>query len=126
MNGQKDSNIEKYYSLNPKQFSYLKSLQFTNQKWMGECEQCLCIVMSQNSDLIGRELYLEFYGVKNLVFSQPSLSLVSIPFLEIRKRSDESVFSEHYLVLDPEQERVIIFECRDFIAALDGMKEAGD
>ncbi|QDT80802.1 hypothetical protein Mal35_42770 [Gimesia maris] len=118
MNELNDRNLEIYHSLNPKQFSYLKSLHFYNQKWLGESEQCLSLVMSQSSYLKGKELYLEFHGVKNLVFSQPSLSLVSIQFLEIRKHSDESVFSEQYLVLDPEQEQVILFECRDFIAAV--------
>ena len=61
-------------------------------------------------------LHVEFYGVRQLNLHQPDWSLITIGHLEILDGKELPSIESSYLVRDPEQERIVWFECRDFNA----------
>ncbi len=111
--------IGEYYRLQPTQFTKLQSLMITQGiRRNGICEQSLSLVLSKELDSDGPKLYLSFRGVRNLTFQQPEWSEISIGHLEILAGSEIPNLSSRYLVRDPEQERIVWFECSDFDAIL--------
>ena len=109
-----------YYELKPTHFPVVGSLSFLQAIGnAGACEQILSLIMQKefgNSDV---QLHITFYGVRNLVFQQPPWSLISIGHMEILLGSELPKIESNYLVRDPEQERIIWFECRDFEAFIE-------
>lgn len=112
-----DPLISEYYRLGPTQFTKLQSLALTQGiSISGVCEQSLSMVLSKDLQEGSLKLYLEFRGVMNLEFQQPQWSEISIGHLEIISGSDIANIYGRYLVRDPDQERIIWFECNDFDA----------
>ena len=111
------STITAYYALKPAQYSVLASLTLSQGlDDAGVCEQSLSLLMQQEFGRSGPCLHLEFHGVRNLMLQQPELSLMSIGHIQISAGSEGPNIQSKYLVRDPEQERVIWFECRDFVS----------
>lgn len=112
-----DPLISDYYQLGPTQFTKLQSLAVTQGiSKRGVCEQSLSMVLSKELEDDSLKLYLSFRGVRNLEVRQPSWSEISIGHLEILSGSGVANISGRYLVRDPEQERIIWFECDNFDA----------
>jgi hypothetical protein len=81
----KDSTLAEYYAIEPIKFSIVTDLclhqSFASN--LSTPELNLKLVLSSEDENDKRVLILNFYDIKSLVFSQPSLSLFQIPFLEI-------------------------------------------
>ena len=109
--------VEEYYRLQPTSYTTLRSLQLTQTSGpAGVCEQRLSIVLSKDINPEDTCLHTEFHGVRNLQLNQPDWSLISIGHLEIVVGRDIPDINSNYLVRDPEQERILWFECREFTA----------
>jgi hypothetical protein len=112
-----DPLIDEYYRLQPTQFTVLQSLAITQGiTGNGICEQSLSLVLSTELNDACSRLYLSFRGVRNFEFRQPEWSQISIGHLEILRGSEVPNVSSQYLVRDPEQEKILWFECKDFDA----------
>jgi hypothetical protein len=111
--------IMEYIDLNPRQFRVLKSLCVTQgvDSAIGVMEQQIHLVLALNETYRGQMLYLDFVGVRDLRINQPEWSLVVIPYLEITESPTPGSFQGPITVLDPE-EGIIVFTCRDFLAAV--------
>jgi hypothetical protein len=117
----KKDKIDNYYScLRPTQYSVVVCLTLTQEIGdEGICEQNMSLIMQKEFGEAGACLQLKFFGVRNLVLQQPPWSLVSIGHIEILLGSECPNIESNYLVRDPEQERIIWFECRDFDACVE-------
>jgi hypothetical protein len=110
--------IMEYIDLNPRQFRVLKSLCVTQGfDSAGVMEQQVQLVLASDETYRGQMLYLDFVGVRDLRINQPEWSLVVIPYLENTESPTSGRFQAPITVLDPE-EGIIVFSCRDFLAAL--------
>lgn len=115
-----DALIREYYRLKPTQFTILRSIAMTQGVGArGICEQSLSVVLSKELGDRTPSLRLTFHGVRNLVFEQPDWSQISIGHLEIMAGRDGQNVHGNYLVRDPDQERIVQFECDDFDAILE-------
>ena len=114
-----DKRIKEYYDLKPGRFSVLKLFSVRQEFGpSGVMEQIVSIVLSQDFNDDGECLYVDCFGVRNLEFKQPELGLVSISLLEIYVGREVPSVEGAYFVVDPEQERVVSLECREFSAAV--------
>jgi hypothetical protein len=108
-----------YYSIKPTQFSALKQLTFSQSLGAnGGMEQSLSIILARDHDDLEQCLYLDFYGVKRLELKQPETSHIVLSAIEIMLGCDVPNVYENYVVRDPEQSRILWFECRDFQAVV--------
>lgn len=99
--------ISGYYELKPTSFRDLVALSITQRfSDAGEMEQVVKLVLSRQIESPEDCLMLTFVGVRDLWFSQPTLSLISIPLLNI------SEMAVGYRVSD--EEGHLRFNCRDF------------
>lgn len=73
--------------------------------------QYLSVVLSKRFS--GEKLSLTFAGVRKLEIKQPLLSEI-VFWIEILNGDELPNIESNYLVRDPEQERVLFFECVDF------------
>jgi len=115
-----EKKIASYYSLSPTKYGTLRRLTLS-QAGGPDCvfEQHVSVVLACDTDSGGNCLRIDFTGVRNLVIRQPDWSLIVIAHIEILVGRDiPNVFSK-FLVRDPDQERVLWFECADFHAAVE-------
>ncbi len=104
--------LDRYYSCKPAGFNVLETLAL-NQGFdsTGTMTQFLAVVLSRKS---GKgKLSLTFTGVRKLEVKQPLLSEITF-WIEILDGHDLPMVENRYLVRDPEQERVLCFECAEF------------
>lgn len=112
-----ESKVREYYQLRPTDYSVVRHITLSQGAGPGGVfEQRLSLVLQRQPGSTVANLYLEFYGVQKLVLQQPMRSLLSIGHIEIRVGRGASNDSSNFIVLDPEQEEVLRFECRDFEA----------
>lgn len=111
--------IDAYYGFSPRRYDVIETFllkQAFNR--INVMQQIISLVMKKSLESVSDEaLYIDFYGVKYLKFTQPELSLISIPHLEILPTNDELKFMGAFYVHDPSQEQVIQFFCEDFQVA---------
>lgn len=111
------SKVRGYYELNPTRYPVVASIAITQGlAFEGACEQTVSMVLEHQLGDPGAKLHLHFHGVRDLVVQQPASSLISIGHVEILCGAEFPGIQSNYLVRDPEQERVLWFECRDFDA----------
>lgn len=104
--------LEQYYSCNPADYTILESLTLSQRlDRSGVMKQFLSVVLMRSSNKM--TLSLTFIGVSKLEFKQPTLSQISF-WIEILEGADLPMVESNFLVRDPEQERVVFFECDDF------------
>ena len=112
-----ESKVREYYKLRPTDYSVVRQITLSQGAGPGGVfEQRLSVVLQRRPGSAVANLYLEFYGVQKLMLQQPMRSLLSIGHIEIRVGGAASNGSNNFIVIDPEQEQVIRFECRDFEA----------
>jgi hypothetical protein len=111
--------IAEYYAIEPKRFSVMKSMSMTQGVDLatGVMEQQLSLVLTRDETATGEMLYLELFGVRNLRFEQPSLSLVNL-YLEITRALPHQMLDQPVVVMNSEQDVTFICSCRDFIASV--------
>ncbi len=99
--------ISAYFELKPTNFRDVVSLSITQRfSDAGEMEQVVELVLSRQIESPEDCLGLTFVGVRDLRFSQPPLSLISIPLLNISR------IAVGYRVSD--EDGYLHFNCRDF------------
>lgn len=104
--------LERYYSCKPADFTVLDSLTLSQGlDSSGVMKQFLSVALLRSSD--NTTLSLTFIGVSKLEIKQPALSQISF-WIEILDGADLPMVESNFLVRDPEQERVVFFECDDF------------
>jgi hypothetical protein len=114
-----DAKIAEYYSLSQLRYTVMKSCNLTQgfDQIKGEMQQHLSIILCKDDTFTGEMLYLEFIGVRNFRFEQPSMSLVNLD-LEITKASPGQKFDCSIAVTNAEQDVTLVCSCHDFIAAI--------
>ncbi len=114
-----ESKIRDYYSLRPTQYSTLQSLTLSQGTGpSGVCEQSVSLVLSKGGNDEDECLHIDFFGVRHLIIQQPDWSLITIGHVEVLAGSKVPKVTGNYLVRDPEQERILWFECMDFNAVI--------
>ncbi len=114
-----ESKIRDYYDLKPTRFPALHSLTISQAiSPSGVCEQTVSVVLGTDIETTEGRLHVEFYGVRRFALQQPDWSLVTLSHIEILRGREIPNCDGNYLVRDPEQERIIWFECRDFKALI--------
>lgn len=114
-----DSKISEYYALRPTAYTSLESLTIRQGFGpSGVLEQYLSIALCKDGGDSDTRLLLEFAGVRRLEIRQPELSQITLPHVEILPGYSLPHINSEYLVRDPEQERILWFECRDFEARI--------
>jgi hypothetical protein len=99
--------ISRYYELKPTGFRDLVSMSIAQRfSDAGVMEQVVELTLARRIESPDDNLDLIFVGVRDLRFSQPTLSLISIPLLNISKTD------LGYRVSD--EEGYLQFNCRDF------------
>jgi hypothetical protein len=110
-----DEKIREYYALRPTDYYVVRSISLNQSiSSSGEYEQSLSIVLQKELANSKNCLYLEFYAVRKLVLQQTDWSRFSIGHIEILAPTEVPAGGNNFMVRDPEQERTIMFECRDF------------
>ena len=84
MTASTDERIQRYYSINPKQFSVLTSLIMSQELpvW-GEPPVLNLEIVLQANEESGKRLLLKFKGVRSLVVRQPDFSVFNVSLIEI-------------------------------------------
>jgi hypothetical protein len=109
--------IEHYQSLKSTKFPLLARIDI-HQIWSdNEIPPDLQVELEMRSRQVGSHeaLILQFLGVRELRFSQPSLSLLQITLLEISSIKDRGWETLRYKVKDEEDGNLSFF-CADFHA----------
>ena len=108
--------VADFVELNPRKFPVLRMVTITQGDGIdGVYEQRVSVILARDVDDESELLHVEFYGVRQLVFSQPDFSVINI-HLEILDASMVQGTVCTFFVRDTEQEKVICFECSDFEA----------
>ena len=109
-----DEGIQRYYSINPKQFSVLTSLIISQEVPLWEEPPILSLeIILKPYKESGKSLRLKFIGVRNLVVKQPPFSIFTVPLLEISSIKEMQWETAKYVVKEPEEES-ISFTCQEF------------
>src|SRR5690606_30792583 len=110
-----EEKIAKYYAIKPTQFTSLKELTISqNLGANGYMQQSLSLILAKKFERQSECMYLDFFVVKGLEIRQPESSHITLPAIEIMKGRDLPNVHSNYLVRDPEQSRILWFECGDF------------
>jgi hypothetical protein len=111
-----NSLILEYYAIEPLQFSVVIELSIYQSFSLDLTPPKLNLRMVLASEIENdkRQLTLNFYEIKSLVFSQPSLSLFQIPFLEIVSLSDRQLENINFKALDKEESISFYFNSFEF------------
>lgn len=114
-----DDKISEYYALKPTEYTLLESLTIRQGFGAtGIMQQSLSIVLCKDSGDSNTKLSLDFIGVRRLEIKQPELSQITLSHVEILPGYSLPQVESEYLVRDPEQERILRFECGDFEARM--------
>lgn len=120
MNSELQAKLAEYYSVKPGRFSVMKLITLSQsfERGTGQMQQQLSIVLAQGEDMGGELLYLELFGVRSLRLNQPTLSLITIPGLQIDAMPPDRHFEGRFLVFDAEQHSIFSCACHDFCVAI--------
>lgn len=109
-----DEKIAEYYAMNPTTFRILKSFCIAQAADSGEMKQNVSLVLTRDDTFSGVMLYLECVGVRDMVFRQPSWSLVTLSHVQVAASQSSTNPRATFLVCDPE-EHVFSLLCEDIV-----------
>lgn len=117
-----EEKINEYYALEPTKYSVLESIKLMYSENIDEQVSLglLAILAPTGKSERKHRLRLEFFGVRSLVFAQPSWSQISIPHLELLNGETITGIENRgtYYVRDPSQDQILRFWCNDFVAKI--------
>ena len=114
-----DEKIARYWAMKPIVYGVLKSLtlsQYLDSN--GWVKQQVTVVLAKDLENHEELLHLTFYEVRNCQIQQPWTTNIVLCPVEILPGYSLPQIESEYLVRDPEQERILWFECGDFEARM--------